>query len=82
MMRAVVQRVKESSVTVDNEIVGKIGKGLLVLLGVSTNDKAENADYLAKKIVNLRIFVEDLCLIGIWIVIYGDITIRLLKLLI
>ena len=57
-MRAVIQRVKSSSVTVGDELVGKIGKGLLVLLGVATSDKTDDAKYLADKIVNLRIF-ED-----------------------
>lgn len=57
-MRAVIQRVKSSSVTVGDELVGKIGKGLLVLLGVAASDKTDDAKYLADKIVNLRIF-ED-----------------------
>lgn len=57
-MRAVVQRVSRASVTVDGEITGKIGKGLLVLLGVSTNDDESDAVYLLDKIINLRIF-ED-----------------------
>ena len=57
-MRAVVQRVSRASVTVDGEITGKIGKGLLVLLGVSTDDEESDAIYLLDKIINLRIF-ED-----------------------
>jgi len=57
-MRAVVQRVKQSSVKAGNEIVGQIGKGLLVLLGVAREDTAKDADYLVNKIINLRIF-ED-----------------------
>jgi D-aminoacyl-tRNA deacylase len=57
-MRAVIQRVTESSVKVDDRTVGAIGKGLMVLLGVSRNDGEKEADYLADKIVNLRIF-ED-----------------------
>ena len=57
-MRAVVQRVKSSSVTVDDRVVAKIGNGLLVLLGVAKPDTSDDADYLAEKIVNLRIF-ED-----------------------
>ncbi|HEX8267062.1 MAG TPA: D-aminoacyl-tRNA deacylase [Pyrinomonadaceae bacterium] len=57
-MRAVVQRVSRASVTVDGEITGKIGKGLLVLLGVSTDDEESDAVYLLDKIINLRIF-ED-----------------------
>jgi D-tyrosyl-tRNA(Tyr) deacylase len=58
-MRAVVQRVKESTVKTDNEIVGQIGSGLLVLLGVAKNDTAKEADYLANKIINLRIFEDQ-----------------------
>lgn len=57
-MRAVVQRVSRASVTVESEITGKIGKGLLVLLGVSTDDEESDAVYLLDKIINLRIF-ED-----------------------
>jgi D-tyrosyl-tRNA(Tyr) deacylase len=58
-MRAVVQRVKKSSVTIDRQTVGRIGKGLLVLLGVAKGDTPSDADYLANKIVNLRIFEDD-----------------------
>ena len=57
-MRAVVQRVSESSVTVDNEIVGQIGKGLMVLLGVEEGDTENEVVYMAQKILGLRIF-ED-----------------------
>ena len=58
-MRAVVQRVKQSTVKTDNEIVGQIGRGLLVLLGVAKGDTAKDADYLANKIINLRIFEDQ-----------------------
>jgi D-tyrosyl-tRNA(Tyr) deacylase len=58
-MRAVVQRVKESSVKADNEILGRIDSGLLVLLGVAKGDSPSDAEYLANKIVNLRVFEDD-----------------------
>jgi len=58
-MRAVVQRVKESHVAIEGEIVARIGHGLLVLLGVATGDTLKNADYLADKISHLRIFEDD-----------------------
>jgi D-tyrosyl-tRNA(Tyr) deacylase len=58
-MRAVVQRVSRASVTVGNEATGKIGLGLLVLLGVGEDDAAADADYLADKIAVLRIFEDD-----------------------
>jgi len=57
-MRAVVQRVSRAQVTVNGEISGQIGRGLLVLLGVSTSDSEADAEYLAGKIAGLRIF-ED-----------------------
>ncbi|MBI4855067.1 MAG: D-tyrosyl-tRNA(Tyr) deacylase [Acidobacteria bacterium] len=55
-MRAVVQRVSRAQVTVDKELVGSIGLGLLVFLGINQNDKQKDADYLLEKIINLRIF--------------------------
>lgn len=58
-MRAVVQRVHESSVTVDGRVTGRIGKGLLVLLGVGETDSEQDADYLAEKIVGLRCFADN-----------------------
>lgn len=58
-MKAVVQRVKESFVSVNNEITGKIGRGLLVLLGVAESDSAGDARYLAEKIIHLRIFEDE-----------------------
>jgi D-tyrosyl-tRNA(Tyr) deacylase len=57
-MRAVVQRVSRCRVTVDGEVVGEIGPGLLVLLGVNKTDSEAAADYLVEKIIGLRIF-ED-----------------------
>ena len=58
-MKALIQRVKNASVTIDNELYSKIGKGLLVLLGVEKGDFEENADKLAQKIINLRIFEDE-----------------------
>jgi D-tyrosyl-tRNA(Tyr) deacylase len=57
-MKAVIQRVKEASVEVEGQIVGSIDSGLLVLLGVSGGDKEDDADYLAEKIPQLRIFSD------------------------
>jgi len=58
-MRAVVQRVSRAKVTVDGEITGEIGHGLLVLLGVGAGDTRASADYLAEKVIGLRIFEDD-----------------------
>jgi D-tyrosyl-tRNA(Tyr) deacylase len=58
-MRAVVQRVSRASVTVDRQTVGKIDRGLLVLVGVSNKDSEIDATYCAEKILNLRIFEDD-----------------------
>lgn len=58
-MIAVVQRVKQSRVAVDGSVVGAIGPGLNVLLGVAEGDTENDVDYLAGKIVNLRIFEDD-----------------------
>jgi D-aminoacyl-tRNA deacylase len=58
-MRAVVQRVTRARVTVDDRLTGEIGSGLLVLLGVAKEDTKADADYLASKIVALRIFDDD-----------------------
>jgi D-aminoacyl-tRNA deacylase len=58
-MRAVVQRVTRSTVTVDDQVIGEIGQGVMVLLGVGQNDTEQDADYLAEKIVHLRIFEDE-----------------------
>jgi D-tyrosyl-tRNA(Tyr) deacylase len=58
-MRAVVQRVTHCEVTVDGETTGRIDSGLAVFLGVSSSDTEKEADYLAEKIANLRIFADD-----------------------
>ena len=58
-MRAVIQRVTEASVTVDNEILGKIGKGFVVLLGVADGDDDTDMKYIADKIIGLRVFEDE-----------------------
>ena len=58
-MKLVVQRVKEAKVEVDKKIVGKINKGFLVLIGVTHEDEKEQADYLVKKLCNLRVFEDE-----------------------
>lgn len=58
-MRFVVQRVTRASVTVDNEITGKIDNGFLVLVGISQSDTAAEADRLIKKLIGLRIFSDE-----------------------
>ncbi len=57
-MKALIQRVKRASVTIDGELYSSVGRGLLIFLGVEKNDEKENAEKLADKIVKLRIF-ED-----------------------
>ena len=59
LMRFVIQRVKHSSVTVDGEVVGSIGKGFLVLVGVSQTDTEEVADKVVDKMLKLRIFEDE-----------------------
>ena len=58
-MRAVVQRVKRSSVSVDGKIVSKIDRGLMVLLGVEVNDDESDLHYILKKVTKLRIFDDE-----------------------
>ena len=58
-MKAVIQRVSKASVKVEKTIVGNIKTGLVVLLGIGHNDTEKDADYLAEKIINLRIFEDD-----------------------
>ncbi len=57
-MRALLQRVGSASVSVDGEVLGKIGRGLVILVGVKTGDSAEDAAWVAAKCVNLRIFSD------------------------
>jgi D-tyrosyl-tRNA(Tyr) deacylase len=58
-MRAVIQRVSEASVAVDQKIEGEIAEGLLIFLGIVTEDTLEDLEWLSKKIVNLRIFDDN-----------------------
>lgn len=58
-MKFVVQRVKNAQVEVENKIVGKINKGFLVLIGITHTDTKEIADYMVKKLVNLRVFEDE-----------------------
>jgi D-tyrosyl-tRNA(Tyr) deacylase len=58
-VRALVQRVREANVTVDGDVVGAVGHGLLVLAGVTDGDDAGDREWLARKIVQLRIFDDD-----------------------
>lgn len=58
-MRAVIQKVKKASVSVDNKLVSEIGSGFMILLGVKDTDKEEDIEYIKKKISKLRIFEDD-----------------------
>lgn len=58
-MKLVIQRVSQADVKVNNEIVGKIDHGLLLLVGVAHDDTSEDVDYLVKKVINMRIFEDE-----------------------
>jgi len=58
-LKALLQRVTEASVNIDGEVVGRIGKGLVVFIGIAQEDTERDANYLADKVVNLRIFADD-----------------------
>lgn len=58
-MKLVIQRVKNASVTVEKKVVGEIEKGFLVLIGIKIGDTKEQADYLVKKLCNLRVFTDE-----------------------
>lgn len=58
-MKVVLQRVSEASVKVDNQIVGQISKGLMLLIGVDENDEETDADWLVKKILDIRVFSDE-----------------------
>jgi len=59
LVKALLQRVSKASVSIDNEVVGRIGHGLVVFLGISSKDTDRDAHYLAEKTVNLRIFPDS-----------------------
>lgn len=58
-MRVLVQRCDRASVSVDNKIVGKIGKGMMILVGFTHDDDSKNIDYMVDKILNLRIYDDE-----------------------
>ncbi|MCT4320511.1 D-aminoacyl-tRNA deacylase [Elizabethkingia anophelis] len=58
-MKVVIQRVSESEVVVENQSVGKIGKGFMLLIGIDENDEKQDADWLVQKILNLRVFGDE-----------------------
>jgi len=58
-MRVVIQRVKEASVTVEGQIISRIGSGFLILLGIENSDSAEDIEWLTSKIVKLRVFADE-----------------------
>ena len=58
-MKVVLQRVSEANVKVDGEMVGKIGTGLMLLIGVDENDETSDADWLVKKVLDVRVFSDE-----------------------
>ena len=58
-MKLVIQRVKESNVKIDNKIKAEIGKGLLILIGISKDDTEKDAEWLVNKVLNIRIFNDS-----------------------
>ena len=58
-MRAVIQRVKQSKVSVDHDVIGEISNGLMILLGIGLTDTVQDADYLVEKITKLRVFEDE-----------------------
>ena len=65
-MKLVIQRVKEASVTIENELFSKIGKGILVFVAIAEGDAFEDVDFLADKLVNLRIFEDEKGKMNLW----------------
>ena len=58
-MRVIIQRVSEASVSIDSQVKAKIGYGLMILVGISTEDNQEDIDWLTQKIINLRVFNDE-----------------------
>lgn len=58
-MRVVLQRVKSASVTVDDQVIGKVGKGYMLLAGFTHDDSIEDIDYIARKVANARLFADE-----------------------
>lgn len=58
-MRSVVQRVKHARVTVDNEVIGQIEQGIMLLIGIEDNDDEKDLEYMTDKVINLRIFEDE-----------------------
>jgi len=58
-MRAVIQRVTSASVTVDSEVISRISRGLMILVGIGTDDGASDVEVLSKKILSLRVFSDS-----------------------